>query len=120
MNASGFLKDQETMKKDLLAKKYGHSKYSTWKELQGFPSLDLDAHSDALTTYKKQIELFGQPGPLEFKGFAVLKEIYQDGSERTFFDKTNQEVYELTGNKDPYCIVDLIVTGKLKGARLTK
>ena len=107
MKDSGFTQDQSTMPKKDLAEKYTHHKYSIYNTLLRYPHVPLAELAPAIKTYSQQIKLYGQPGSTTFKGFAVLKEIFGDGTERTFFDGTNLEVYKLTGNTDPCAVIDL-------------
>lgn len=93
---SGFLDDvrNETGKKKLI-KKYGHARYSTLKNLHEIKNgvYSQDQHREACKRYKKQLELYGRPGEIHYKPFALLKIIDNEGKEQTFFDETNKFVY---------------------------
>lgn len=57
----------------------------------------------ALRNFKKQIDVFGQPGNIEFKPFSILKVVYKDGSEKLFdYVSSFTEI-----SVDRSCLVDL-------------
>lgn len=114
---SDFEKDLDNFKKGAMAEKYGHRYYRSFLTLLAYNHVPLCDLGDAIKTYKKQIELYGQPGETEFKGFAVLKQIGTDGTEKTFFDQNNMDVYKLTGNPDKCIEIDLTNEEDLETAR---
>jgi predicted kinase len=117
LEATDFAADKSAMKKAELADKYGQHKYGTYKALLDYKHVSLEELEPAIETYKKQIELYGQPGVTTFKGFAVLKIIYTSGEERTCFEDSNLDTYKLTGNTDPCLLIDLSDEKDLVGAR---
>jgi hypothetical protein len=81
--ASGFEKDQFHTAKAALSEKYGPSVYQNYKYIHEVKEVHvpLPEHIEAYQTYKKQLELYGEDGETEYKPFAVLKLIYEDGTE---------------------------------------
>ncbi|MFS0840340.1 metallophosphoesterase [Paenibacillus sp. 1P03SA] len=81
--ASGFEKDQFTMPKARLSEKYGASVYQNYKHMRGLleKRVPLEEHEAAYRTYKRQLELYGEPGEPEYKPFAILKIIHENGEE---------------------------------------
>jgi len=107
ISATDFKKDVSTLKKAALVEKYGQHAAAKYKGIATYRHVPLADLADKIGVYNEQVELYGQDGPLTFKGFSCLKDIAEDGTETTFFDRTNEEVFKLTGNKDPYLVVDL-------------
>lgn len=69
-----------------------------------FPGID---ELEALTkVYSRQIELYGAEGDIHFKPFSILKEVFEDGTEKLFFDESNEDIYKGI-NSDNYLVVDL-------------
>lgn len=81
--ASGFEQEQHRIAKGELSDKYGSGTYQTYKHVGEVRDsyVPLDEHVAALTTYKRQLELYGADQELEYKPFALLKELYEDGRE---------------------------------------
>lgn len=62
---------------------------------------------EALTkVYSRQIELYGSDGEVHFKPFSILKEVFSDGTEKLFFDESNEDIYKGI-NSDNYLVVDV-------------
>lgn len=78
---SGFQKDRNLIDKAALGAKYGQSKSGCYRALDNMDGTPLAVHADALKLYSDQIKIFGSPGPIEFKPFAILKVVKADGSE---------------------------------------
>ncbi|MFD2611280.1 metallophosphoesterase [Paenibacillus gansuensis] len=80
---SGFEKDQFHMPKAQLSEKYGDSIYQTYKYVPDVLKtyVPLSEHEQAYAIYKKQLDLYGEDSQLEYKPFALLKLIFQDGRE---------------------------------------
>jgi len=71
---------------------------------QEFPGID---EIEALTkVYSRQIELYGSEGEVHFKPFSILKEVFEDGTEKLFFDESNEDIYKGI-NSDNYIVVDV-------------
>lgn len=108
VSEEGFVRDVTTKKKSEVIEKYGQSLHAKYRGLNTYKHIPLEGLDLLIQTYEEQIRLYGQHDiPLEFRGFAVLKTIDKDGAETTFFDRTNQEVFQLTGNDDPCVVIDL-------------
>ncbi len=83
-DASGFEQDQYRTAKSVLSEKYGASVYQTYKHLHDVreSSVPLAEHDRAYEVYKKQLELYAEDAEMEYKPFAVLKIVYDDGREQ--------------------------------------
>jgi len=69
-----------------------------------FPGID---ELEALTKiYSRQIELYGADGDVYFKPFSILKEVFEDGTEKLFFNESNEDIYKGI-NSDNYLVVDV-------------
>ncbi|WP_270168883.1 AAA family ATPase [Paenibacillus sp. SYP-B4298] len=81
--ASGFEQEQHRMAKGALSDKYGSSTYQTYKHVSGVREayVPLADHIAALATYKRQLELYGSDQELDYKPFAILKWMNEDGRE---------------------------------------
>lgn len=80
---SGFERDQHHMAKSVLSDKYGSSVYQNYKhvhELRG-SAVPLAEHRQAYRTYRRQLELYAGDAAVEYKLFAVLKIVGEDGTE---------------------------------------
>lgn len=72
--------------------------------MQEFPGID---EIEALTkVYSRQIELYGSDGEIHFKPFSILKEVFEDGTEKLFFDDSNEDIYKGI-NSDNYLVIDV-------------
>lgn len=82
--ASGFEKDQYHIGKTALSDKYGSSTYQNYKYLHDIREtyVPLAEHTKAYETYKKQLELYAEDAEMEYKPFAVLKIVFEDGREQ--------------------------------------
>lgn len=81
--ASGFEKDQHHIAKSALSDKYGPSIYQNYKYVHDIREtyVPLSEHLESYETYKRQLELYAQDEIMEYKPFAVLKIVYEDGKE---------------------------------------
>ncbi|MFL1676846.1 metallophosphoesterase [Paenibacillus dendritiformis] len=81
---SGFEKDQHHMAKSALSEKYGSHIYHSYKYMHELLKtyMPLHEHEQAYETYKTQLELYAGDSKLEYKPFALLKEIDESGEER--------------------------------------
>lgn len=96
-----------TSKTDLV-NMIGSNQASTFKCMRDyrreFPSVhDL---GDLAEVYTKQIELYGSDGAPHFKAFSILKQVFEDGTEKLFFDENNDEIYKGI-NTDECLVIDL-------------
>ncbi|MFF2480071.1 metallophosphoesterase [Paenibacillus sp. NPDC058071] len=81
---SGFEKDQHHTAKSALSDKYGSSVYQSYKYISEIRDVyvPLSEHMEAYQTYKKQLELYAEDETMEYKPFAILKFVYEDGKEQ--------------------------------------
>lgn len=82
--ASGFEQDQFHMTKSTLSDKYGASLYQNYKYVHEIREtyVPLAEHAEAYKTYKRQLELYAADEAMEYKPFAVLKIVYENGDEQ--------------------------------------
>lgn len=66
----------------------------------------LDELDELLKVYSRQIELYGSDGQVHFKVFSILKEVFEDDSEKLFFNESNADIYSRV-NTDTCLVVDL-------------
>jgi hypothetical protein len=73
--------DKQTLKsKDFKAKHKAHI-IRQYEALNDFKVLNLEAQKESLSVFKKQIDIFGQDGKIDFKPFTILKIIDDNGKE---------------------------------------
>jgi predicted MPP superfamily phosphohydrolase len=82
-DASGYEQDQHHLSKTALSEKYGSSVYQNYKHISEIRGsyVPLSEHWEAYQTYKRQLELYAEEEAMEYKPFALLKIVYEDGSE---------------------------------------
>lgn len=102
-----FEKDQYHMQKAALSEKYGSHVYQSYKHVRDALKtyVPLNEHENAYATYKKQLELYGEDGELEYKPFGLLKVIYESGEER-IPDENTSVIFSFLSD-DEYVIVDI-------------
>ncbi|QHW31839.1 metallophosphoesterase [Paenibacillus rhizovicinus] len=90
--ASGFEKDQHTMKKEALSEHYGPHAYQNFKYLRDIRDayVPLEQHEEAYRVYSRQLDLYGGDAELDYKPFAILKEVLESGEERFPEGKTSE------------------------------
>ncbi|MDT3427783.1 putative kinase/UDP-2,3-diacylglucosamine pyrophosphatase LpxH [Paenibacillus forsythiae] len=90
--ASGFEEDRHHTAKSALSDKYGPSVYQNYKYVYDLRDtyVPLSEHMEAYQTYKRQLELYAEDEPMEYKPFAVLKIVYEDGGEEVPDWKTSE------------------------------
>ena len=107
MAATDFQVDQHHKDKKMLTTIYGDHKarqYTLLTETQK-RQVPLAEQQDYLDTYQKQIDLYGAEGPLAYKPFNLLKEIYSDGRQE-IPERSTSELYAFLSD-DPYAVIDL-------------
>lgn len=97
--------------KEELAKKYGQARAHTYRCLMSLPWRRPEDFTDALSVYKEQIKIFGSPGEVDFKPFALLKYIREDGTEKNYqatgesnveqFEHVSGDEYRVVRTDDP-------------------
>lgn len=105
--ASGFEQDQYHLTKEALSSSYGAHVYQTYKYVREIREsyVDLDQRDEAYRVYKKQLELYAGDAELEYKPFAILKEVLETNEER-IPDGTTSEQYRFL-NDDEILVLDL-------------
>ncbi|MDF2649869.1 MAG: metallophosphoesterase [Paenibacillus sp.] len=105
--ASDFEKDQFHTSKTALSDKYGLSIYQNYKNIHDIleTHVKLEDHDYAYETYKRQLELYSEAGELEYKPFAILKIVYENGIEQLPDWKTS-DMYSFL-SEDEYLLLDL-------------
>jgi predicted kinase len=91
-----------------LIKMIGSNSEKTFRCIKDYMKefVSLDEMSDLLSVYSRQIELYGSEGEVHFKVFSILKEVFEDDSEKLFFDESNAEIYAGV-NTDTCLVVDI-------------
>jgi len=100
-------KSSTTPRKDLI-ELYGHNKLSTYENLKRTINTDfaISPRRDLLKVYKQQLEIHAGDGEPHFKGWGVLKTVYDDGREEVL-TMTNPEQFEyLNDDKSKVVSVD--------------
>lgn len=104
-NKSNFEQDsRKTSKKDLI-EKLGANNERVFRSVKEFKEeyVSLDEMLEFAKIYSKQIELYGSDGKIHFKPFSILKQVFLDGSEKTFFNDSNYDIYSSISTD--HCIV---------------
>lgn len=119
IDSTDFVKDEQTLAKKDLVDKYTHPVYSTFKGIRNYLSnhIPLERQKDYLDKYKEQLDIYGSDQPVHYKAFSILKFMYADGSEKLFFDETNEDIYKKVSDDD-YLVLD--ITGDLLKGPLLK
>lgn len=95
----------KTSKVDMV-EKYGPNNYELYKILMNYKHTPIEIDQDYHAVYAKQMELYGAPGDLDFKPFALLKTVKTDGTETTYQDMKTSENFNMVSD-DTMIIVDL-------------
>lgn len=105
--ASGFEQDQHHLTKEALNSSYGAHVYQTYKHIRDIRDsyVDLDQRDEAYRVYQQQLELYAGDAELEYKPFAILKEVLESGDER-IPDGLTSEQYRFL-NDDEILVLDL-------------
>lgn len=112
-DASGYKDLKNKQKKEELIKTLGESSYRLLSAFDGFKWTTLENQAEHIKIYNKQLDLYGAEGELEFKPFALLKQVMDDGTEKTWFDQSQETVFTAV-SEDGYGICD---TSDLETAR---
>lgn len=113
---SGFEKDQYHTSKAELTQRYGSRMYQTFKYVRD--ALDtyapVEEHQKALRIYQKQLTLYAGEAELEYKPFALLKIVYNNGDEEVPSWKTS-DMYSFLSD-DECMSIDLTEAGAYEHA----
>lgn len=99
-----YLKDQVKGTKEEMNAKYGQHNTNTFKNVMDYSHHRLALHRQGLEVYKRQIEVFGAPGEVDYYPFAILKIVNKDGSEQLGDD--NAKMFEFLRGS-PCLVLDL-------------
>jgi len=88
-----FQKDRIKIAKKKLKKEYGDTVYESYINMDRFDNFSIENEKNGITIFKEQLNLFGSEGELDYKPFAILKEVYTNGEEKTIKDFDNYEVF---------------------------
>lgn len=112
--ASGFEQDQHHIAKSALSEKYGPSVYQNYKYIHEIKDtyVPLSEHLEAYQTYRRQLKLYAEDEAMEYKPFAILKIVYEDGKEEIPEWKTS-EMYGFL-SEDEALMLDLSQPGCLE------
>lgn len=107
-NYKDFIKTHSKVSKEELSKKFGANNEKTFRSIKDYvrEHVSLDEIAELAKVYTHQIKLYGSDGEAYFKPFSILKEVFEDGSEKLFFDESNEEIYKGV-NSDEYLVVDI-------------
>ncbi|RKP49962.1 metallophosphoesterase [Cohnella endophytica] len=105
--ASGFEKDQHHLTKAALGDKYGNHLYQNYKHVREIREayVPLQGHDEAYRVYARQLEIYAGDAELEYKPFAILKEVLESGEERLPEGRTS-DIYRFLSD-DEYLSLDL-------------
>lgn len=114
---SGYKDLRMEHKKEDLKKIIGESQYRQVRSFGNFRWIPIKEQRDAIDTYNKQIDIYGKEfneGELDFKPFAILKVVRNDGEE-LFWNSSNDFVF--TAVSDDECLIVSIDDIGLDNAR---
>ncbi len=105
---SNFEKISHNTSREELIKLVGSNNERTFRCIKDYMRefVSLDELSELIRVYSRQIEIYGADGTPHFKVFSILKEVYEDGSEKLFFDESNYDIYSGV-NSDSCLVIDL-------------
>jgi len=103
-----FAKDQATQSKAALIEAYGTGNYQNFKYVKDIlkARMPIESHIEAYGMYRKQLELYANDAPLQYKPFSILKLVYEDGEE-TFPTWAESEMYKFL-TADSFLNVNLL------------
>lgn len=104
----------KTSRKDII-KAVGSNNERTFRAIKDYIREfdNLDNLEVMIKIYSRQIELYGSEGDVHFKPFSILKQVFADGTEKLFFDQSNEYIYKSI-SKDDYLVVDITKEEDLK------
>jgi len=99
-DASGYKEIKNKQKKEDIIKTLGEGNYRLLSAFDGFKWTPLEKQAEHIKIYNKQLDMYGSEGELEFKAFAILKQVLDNGFEKTWFDSQNDTVFRMVSNDD--------------------
>nr|WP_232243020.1 metallophosphoesterase [Paenibacillus sp. GSMTC-2017] len=105
--SSGFEKDQHHLSKSALSDKYGSHVYQTYKYVREIREayVPLADHKEAHDVYRRQLDIYGADAATQYKPFAILKEVLENGEEQLPGGRTS-DMYSMLSDDD-YLVLDL-------------
>ena len=92
---SGYSEMKNKMKKEEVITALGESQYRLMAALDGFKWIPIETQTEYVKIYNKQLDLYGSEGELEFKGFAILKQVMDNGFEKTWFNDQQDTAFNI-------------------------
>lgn len=104
---SAYVKDFDSMTKQEFIKKYGHHIYQLCKmtPLIRKEFFEYEVEPEHLSKFKTQVDLYGQPKEQELKPFLILKDVYEDGTEKVRVGESNYDNWKEI-NDDDILLID--------------
>ena len=107
LNQSNFSSDVNKLNKKEMSNLYGNTLYESFREISDFNYyVGLEERESLIEVYREQMVLYGSPGEIDYKAFAILKVVYKDGKEECYYlnndeenPKTNQIMFDMV-NED--------------------
>ena len=104
----------KTSRKDIV-KAVGSNNEKTFRAINNYIREfdNIDSFEAMIKIYSRQIELYGSDGDVHFKPFSILKQVFTDGTEKLFFEESNEDIYKAI-SKDNYLVIDITKEEDLK------
>ncbi len=101
-------KDFDNLTKTEYIEKYGHHKYSLSKGIKNIHKnyISVESQNAYLELFKKQVDIYGSDEPARIEPFAILKDVYTDGSTKTYWNESNSDMFSKI-NKSKSILLDL-------------
>lgn len=105
---SGFADDYSEGAKKKLVEKYGQNDFNAFREMMRLKKefISPDQEQEMIKVYNEQINLYGSEREVHVKPFMILKEVFDDDSEKTYFDGSNIEIFSEVSD-DEYAVINL-------------
>lgn len=101
-DASEFKKLKQVNKKEDLMKLMGEGPYRLMSAFDGFKWIPIEKQSEFVKIYNKQLDLYGNEGELDFKPFAILKSVDENGVEHTYSDMPQDAIFKMVSQDNYY------------------
>ena len=97
----------KTSRKDLI-EKIGSNNERTFRCIMEYmrEAVSMEELESLVKVFSHQIELYGSDGEPNFKAFSILKEVFEDGTEKLFFEESNEKIYKGI-NSDECLVIDV-------------
>lgn len=106
-NDTDFVSDLNTLSKKEIISKYGDANYRTFKNFIEFKSIfiPLSDQESGLHMFERELNIFAKEDKVHLKPFAILKIVNKDGTEKLFFDESNEEMFRIVSN-DKHLVIN--------------